>query len=176
MAKCLKRWTDDPRSATQTGPFTCLRKPNHEGDHAWMNDATGEAARWTQEGELIASVSFGRTVEPQEQQQFSLPAGRAARDAGAAQADSSAAADEWRPGAIAVLRELALSGQPFTADDLVERAGLPLQSETNANNAVGALFSAASKKGLIERMGDTQSKRVAGHARRLSVWRGSRPA
>lgn len=98
----------------------------------------------------------------------SLAAGRADRDAGMALAESNAA-PEWRDRALAYLDELAAAGRPFTADDLVERVGLP---ETGSPNAVGALFGGAARRGLILRAGDTQATRRARHAGRVSVWVG----
>lgn len=80
--------------------------------------------------------------------------------------------DEWRLAAKWALWELARTGEPFTADDVIAKVGLPKPSWPGMNNAVGALFSLAARKHVIHRVGDTSTLRVIGHARRLSLWRG----
>lgn len=80
---------------------------------------------------------------------------------------------EWAEVAYKALRELALSGRPFTADDLVELVGLPTGKVTDKkNNAVGALFTKVARTGLITRIGYTQSARKSGHATTIGIWRG----
>lgn len=91
---------------------------------------------------------------------------------GLAQAGGAVRAWPWRVHAMEALRDLAALGEPFTADDVVGKVGLP-DSGTNRNNAVGALFSAAAREGLIVRVGFRNTKRVAGHARVVSIWAGN---
>ena len=79
---------------------------------------------------------------------------------------------EWRPKAKSALEELADSGRQFTAEDLEAMVGLP-DVGSNKNNAVGALFGAASRSGLIEYVGTTKASRATSNARRISVWKGA---
>jgi hypothetical protein len=85
------------------------------------------------------------------------------------------AASTWRDRALASLRALAASGDPFTSEHVVERVGLPTKTVTsNANNAVGALISMASKRGLIEPTGRlVPSQRPSSHGATLREWRGT---
>jgi threonine dehydrogenase-like Zn-dependent dehydrogenase len=64
------------------------------------------------------------------------------------------------------------TGRRFTADDVIDVVGLPGESEQNANNAVGALFSAASRAGVIHRVGVAHTSRHLGNGRALAVWQG----
>lgn len=83
-------------------------------------------------------------------------------------------AGDWSPAATRALRDLAATGEGFTADDVVARVGLPRGTAQNANNALGGLFAGASRAGLIVRTGDmVESRRREGHARRITVWRGA---
>ena len=80
---------------------------------------------------------------------------------------------EWTVRATQELKGLARTGRPFTADDLVRLVGLPLgYSETNGNNAVGALFRKWSKHGFIIKVGTTATGRRVGHGRQVIEWRG----
>ena len=97
----------------------------------------------------------------------------AQRDAGAEQA-WQAALFTWRSMATTILEDLAASGQPFTADDLIFRAGLPNAQAVNRNNAVGSLFLHASKTGMIVETGRrVPSARRGNHGRRLTEWIGA---
>lgn len=80
---------------------------------------------------------------------------------------------EWAETAYEALRKLALTGRPFTADDLIAEVGLPTGAVSDKkNNAVGALFTKVAKTGLITRIGYTTSSRKSGHATTIGVWRG----
>lgn len=63
-------------------------------------------------------------------------------------------------------------GETFTADSLIEAVGLPADSATNANNAVGAFIGslARSKPALVRAIGYDTSKRAESHARVVRVW------
>lgn len=88
-------------------------------------------------------------------------------------ADAAAARVEWMWMAREAIDYLACTGREFTSDDLIRMVGLPRPGEgTNRNNAVGAAFSGAARRGVIERVGDRKAQRVNSHARRLTVWRG----
>ena len=73
---------------------------------------------------------------------------------------------------MVALLDLAEGGEPFTADDVIAKVGLP-DAGTNRNNAVGAVFSAAARQGLIVRVGYRNTRRVVGHARVVSIWAGN---
>jgi hypothetical protein len=82
----------------------------------------------------------------------------------------------WRSWARYKLEELAETGEPFTSDDLMERAGVPDPDHqaNGAMNQVGALFREAAGRGLIVSDGrvvkSRQPHRKGGAVR---VWRGS---
>lgn len=99
-----------------------------------------------------------------------LEAGREARDAGSALALD--AVDRWRVVADEALDALIREGEPFTSDDVADRAGDPPESH---RNAMGGLFSAASKQNRIEAAGYTQATRPSAHARVIRVWGEPRP-
>ena len=97
---------------------------------------------------------------------FDPKASRKARDAGI-QAARDHADEEWKSKAWIALGALAVWGQPFTTDDVIERTGLP----PGHRNIIGALIITAIKRGLIERVGDAHAKRPASHARRVGLYR-----
>jgi hypothetical protein len=77
------------------------------------------------------------------------------------------ASDEWRDAADAVIRALALSGKPFTAEDVRDFVGDPPRS-----NAIGARFMSALRSGMIVRDGWKHAERKEAHARALAVYTG----
>ena len=81
---------------------------------------------------------------------------------------------QWRERFDRALTYLASLDDPFTVDDVIARAGLPRMSEMNKNNAVGAIMSAAARRGLIRRTGYEQAGRSLSHGRAVSVWQGVR--
>lgn len=81
---------------------------------------------------------------------------------------------EWRDLARSTLLSLAASGARFTSEDLVNRIGLPTgDAGANRNNAVGAVFAAASRRGWITRVDYVKAKRAALHAAVVAVWIGT---
>lgn len=104
---------------------------------------------------------------------FDLPAGQAAKDTGLHAAGAADRVWEWRNRALDAIRDLAATGLPFTADEVIAAVGLP-DVGPNRNNAVGAVFSAAAKRGWIVKTGHYRpSRRVLAHARVVAVWVGS---
>jgi hypothetical protein len=102
-----------------------------------------------------------------------MPTGDALKQEGMTRALDAAA--QWRARAWLAMHELAADGEPFTSEDLVELVGLPRRVEgANTNNAVGAIFSAASRRRLIERVGIRNARRPALHAAALTVWKGTK--
>lgn len=97
---------------------------------------------------------------------MSLIEGRILRDAGMEKADK-AVSDEWRDAADAIIRTLALSGKPFTAEDVRGFVGDPPRC-----NAIGARFMSALRSGMIVRDGYKHATRKEAHARALAVYTG----
>lgn len=92
---------------------------------------------------------------------------------GMAQALEADAVAEWRELARESVEWLAAQGRPFTSDDLTALCGLPHpDAGSNRNNAVGAVFSGAARRGLIRRVGMRKAGRASSHARVLTVWEG----
>lgn len=104
---------------------------------------------------------------------FDLDAGADAKAAGQELAAGSDRAFAWRTRALDAVRDLASTGLPFTADDVIAAVGLP-DVGPNRNNAVGATFTAAARRGWIVKTGHyRQSRRVLAHARMIAVWVGA---
>lgn len=94
-----------------------------------------------------------------------LEEGRRLRDEGVHLVENATAVQDWRTRAEARLRYLADWGGEFTADDVVEKCGLP-----PSPNALGALFLGARRRGLITPVGYAQATRPASHGRIQKVW------
>jgi hypothetical protein len=95
-----------------------------------------------------------------------LTEGRRLRDEGVAKVQTNHADEEWRTYADMALAALIRTGEPFTAADVIDRAGMP-----SSPNAVGALFVSARKSGAIRKTGRwVPSRRAASHARELREW------
>lgn len=81
---------------------------------------------------------------------------------------------EWAERAKTTIQQLASTGENFTADDIIQRVGLPTRYlGMNANNAVGAAVSASARRKEIKRVGFTTANRASSHGRVLSIWRGT---
>lgn len=96
--------------------------------------------------------------------------GERRKEAGMAKAEQAATVMDgsWIEAADAELRRLARTGEQFTSDVLVASVGAP---DTH-HNAIGARINAASKAGIIVKVGFTKSSRETGHARTIAVWKG----
>lgn len=89
-------------------------------------------------------------------------------------AATAKAVPTWTDRAHRAIDQLAATGRPFTADDITRLIGLPRPDEgVNRNNAVGAVFRAAARRGVIVRVGFTQSGRTRSHGRVLAEWQGT---
>lgn len=114
-------------------------------------------------------LDFGPQTPPADT--LNLAEGLARKGAGTALAIE--AVPTWADHARAAVMTMAVTGQPFTSDDLYQRVGLPHSSEPNDNNAVGALFSSMAKAGIIRATGRfPRTRRAAGHGRRIQEWVG----
>lgn len=89
-------------------------------------------------------------------------------------ADENARA-EYKAKFYSALIELAVSGEPFTSEDIIEMIGLPrTQIQANRNNAVGALMNGAARRGLIRKTGmRVLSTRPRSHGAELAEWVGT---
>lgn len=80
------------------------------------------------------------------------------------------AADNWWKEIVDdAIAYLAATGTPFTADD-VRDLGIP---DPHAPQAWGARFMAATRAGLIVRVGDASSRRPSVHAHRIGLYVGA---
>ena len=101
---------------------------------------------------------------------FCRNAGITAKQEGLALAESSDLVAGWMNYAIEAIKQLARSGQPFTAEDLTDVVGMP----GGSNKAIGAAMNKVAKTGMIYRVGIAPATRVTSHRRMLAVWRGGR--
>lgn len=103
---------------------------------------------------------------------FDLAGGQALAERGMTRALD--AAEEWRTDAYAAIDYLAQTGRRFTSEDVVELVGLPNPdaTDTNQNNAVGAIMNAAARRHMIHRVGWGSSRRKSSHAAALALWEG----
>lgn len=88
-----------------------------------------------------------------------------------AQAALDASWPLWRMAAEEYLDVLATTGREFSADDLVEEVGTP--PVTGSPNAIGGLFIAAIRRGLIVPVGYRRSTRKSRHGGVQRVYRGA---
>ena len=93
-----------------------------------------------------------------------LATARAARDAG--QSLAAAAHPEERARVEAAIRQLAATGQPFSANDARAIHGVK-------GGVVGATFTALRKEGVIRPCGDETSTSEATHGHRVYRWVGA---
>lgn len=103
-----------------------------------------------------------------------LKAAVATRDRKARKALDSPEVAAWKARARDAIEWLAARGLPFTVDAVLERAGLPRGAiGVNANNAVGALFLAASRAGRIRQTGRRlPTTRRTNNGRYVAEWVG----
>lgn len=80
-------------------------------------------------------------------------------------ANADAAMPSWSTIAVNTIALLAKMRGSITSDDL--RGALPAAPH---HNAIGAAFSAASRQGLIMRVGFRQALHKSAHGRVVSVW------
>lgn len=98
-----------------------------------------------------------------------LVLGEELRDEGIARADA-AQPDEWKTAVDRQIARLAATGRPFTADDVSTVVG---DSPTGSQGAMGARFMAASRRGVIQRIGYVPSGRASVHAHPVAQWKGA---
>lgn len=77
----------------------------------------------------------------------------------------------WKMAAAEAIRQLVAAGDPFTADDVWAMIE-PLGVRTHEPNAMGAVFNAAARDGIITSDGMYRpSCRRKAHRRMVRVWR-----
>lgn len=81
----------------------------------------------------------------------------------------------WLDQAHQAMRQLRDSGQPFTADTLLELVGPPDQTHgaNGANNSIGAVFGTYSATGQIVVVGHEQSRSPSRKGGLIRVWKGA---
>jgi predicted HD phosphohydrolase len=92
------------------------------------------------------------------------------RDEGVARVDR-ATGGEWRDSCDAVIRTMAQSGLPFTAEDVRDWVGEP-----HHPNAWGARFLDARRSGIVDRIGYRTARRPEAHARVVAIYKGKEAA
>lgn len=97
--------------------------------------------------------------------------GELGKQLGMARADL-AASSGWKDRVDAVIRNLARTGEEFTADDVRRRGAVP----TDHPRAMGSRFLVAARAGLIRRVGYRPSGRENLHSHPISVWVGTERA
>lgn len=95
--------------------------------------------------------------------------GQVLRDQGMAAADQ-AQPDEWKAAVDVEIARRAAAGVPFTADDVSAVVG---DSPTGSQGAMGARFMAASRRGVIRRVGYVPSRKPSVHAHPVAQWMGA---
>lgn len=79
--------------------------------------------------------------------------------------------DNWKTRCDFVIRRMAQSGLPFTAEDVREQVGDPAHP-----NAIGSRFLKANKGGVIARVGYRTARRPEAHARVVAIYKGKEAA
>jgi len=74
----------------------------------------------------------------------------------------------WHNEAVICIRQMARTGKPFTAEDVVNEIGAP----TGSGKVIGAAFNTVARSGMIWRCGERPADRKSSHRRMLAVWRG----
>jgi hypothetical protein len=99
-------------------------------------------------------------------------AAEARKQQGMAVADASQPG-AWKANVDFVIGRLALTGRPFTSDDVSAITG---DSPTGSRGAMGARFNYAARRGVIRRIGYVPSRRVTVHAHPVAQWVGAEEA
>jgi hypothetical protein len=74
----------------------------------------------------------------------------------------------WHNEAVICIRQMARTGKPFSAEDVVNEIGAP----TGSGKVIGAAFNTVARSGMIWRCGERPADRKSSHRRMLAVWRG----
>lgn len=101
-------------------------------------------------------------------EQMELDLAQTARDEGMSRVEANSH-EEWKAAVDRAISWLARNNLEFTSDDIRSTFDV---GEPHHDNAWGARFAAAARRGLIVKIGHRQSARKVGHARTIAVWRG----
>ena len=74
----------------------------------------------------------------------------------------------WHNEAVICIRQMARTGKPFTAEDVVAEIGAP----SGSGKVIGAAFNTVARSNMIWRCGERPADRKSSHPRMLAVWRG----
>jgi hypothetical protein len=74
----------------------------------------------------------------------------------------------WHDEAVICIRQMARTGKPFTAEDVVAEIGAP----GGSGKVIGAAFNTVARSNMIWRCGERPADRKSSHRRMLAVWRG----
>jgi hypothetical protein len=129
-----------------------------ESQRCWRCKGSGRTERHS-----ACPVCGGSGVTGQPKPEEGREEGRARRDAVLERV--AAAESKWSDRAARWISER-VQGVEFTADDLTADIGAPAKTA-----ATGSAFAAASRRGLIERVGLQQSANPTSHASVIMVWR-----
>lgn len=157
-----------------THPATICHKCGHAAlDHSDFAGCLAENAdaRPESEGPFYYCPCQMTPASIQATSPFDPAEGGRRRDEGTARAGTGAPASlvaYWQAKADQAMGELIGMGVPFTADDLVERAGMP-----PVPNMVGGLFHGAHRGKRIQAVGYATGKRPESHARVQRTWLGA---
>ncbi len=100
--------------------------------------------------------------------------GEQLRDLGAAQAESAGAVQQWCEDFDYWLHIIATSALEYDAEDVVVAVRMqPKDVVALSNNSVGARILAASKRGLIVKVGYRKGQRKSLQASAVAVWKGA---
>lgn len=104
------------------------------------------------------------------------PVGNDLKRGGQALAIAPNVLEDWKRRFKTSLARWADTGSTFTSEDVIAVVGLPCGDiAMNANNAVGAMMTAAAKAGLIRKTGNRQqARRASSHGAELTEWIGAR--
>lgn len=103
------------------------------------------------------------------------PSGLDHKLAGQTLAVAPAELNRWKIAFKSELARLAAAGGAFTSEDVIAVVGLPAGDiARDANNAVGAMMTAACKAGVIRKTGNrVQARRPSSHGAELTEWIGA---
>lgn len=111
------------------------------------------------------------TVSPSDGLTETEQLGLELKERGMEQARRAFDVQEWKERFTSTVIKMAATGRSFTSDDVLLFVGLPRESKTNANNAVGAMMNALARRGVIRKTKERRSAiRACSHGRELAVW------
>lgn len=108
-------------------------------------------------------------------EEFSYEAEADARDEGMSRAEA-AANEEWKNYVTELIEWFALEDPSWPVYSANEINSILTDHgiKTEHQRAMGSLFAAAAKRGIIQQVGLTYSKQIAGHLGKLLTWKGIR--